>query len=152
MASINENLKATGQVSVVVTGPDGQVKDRRDIKNLVVAAGKNFIASRIAGAGGAVMSHMAVGTGGAAPAAGNTQLGSEVGRTALDTAGGTPADNAVTFAANFAAGIGTGALQEAGLFNSGSLNGGDMLARVSFPVINKGANDQITITWTVTIN
>ena len=47
-------------------------------------------------------------------------------------------------------GPGTGAITEAGLFDAAS--GGDMLARTVFSVVNKGASDSITITWTITIS
>jgi len=149
---IEETLKATGQVAIVLMDGDGNVKERRQIENLVVNVGKNYIASRMANASKAVMSHMAIGTGAAAPALGNTQLGSEIARASLAVSGGSVTDNTVTYSATFAAGVGTGAITEAGLFNASGANAGDMLARVSFPVINKGANDQIAITWTVTIN
>jgi hypothetical protein len=54
------------------------------------------------------------------------------------------------YVASFPAGTGTGAIVEAGLFNASS--GGDMLCRTTFAVVNKGANDSITITWTVTVS
>ncbi len=59
---LNDQLKVTGDVVVEITGPDGQIKDRREIKNLVVSTGKTFIASRIVGTPTA-MSHMAIGVG-----------------------------------------------------------------------------------------
>jgi hypothetical protein len=39
---------------------------------------------------------------------------------------------------------------EAGIFNA--LTGGDMLCRTVFPVVNKGADDTMSVTWTVTLN
>jgi len=78
-----ENLKASGSLRVVVTGADGKVKEEYDFKNLVVTVGKNFVASRMVGTASNVMSHMAVGSGTTAAAAGDTTLGSELGRVAL---------------------------------------------------------------------
>lgn len=143
-----EDLKITGQVHLKVIGEDGQVKEERHIKNLVVTAGKTFIASRIAGTASAVMSHLAIGTGAVSPAAGDTTLGTEAGRVALTST--TPSSNTVVFVATVGAGTGTGAITEAGLFNAASL--GTMLCRTTFSVINKGAADSITATWTLTIN
>ena len=42
---LNEDLKMKGEVSIVVTGQDGKIKDTRVIPNLVVTVGKNYIAS-----------------------------------------------------------------------------------------------------------
>jgi hypothetical protein len=144
----NENLKASGSLRVVVTGIDGQVKEEHDFKNLVVTVGKNFVASRMVGTASAVMSNMAVGSGTTAAAAGDTALGSELGRVAL--ASGLASGAVVTYAATFPAGTGTGAVTEAGIFNAGSA--GTMLCRTVFSVVNKGADDAMNITWTVTIS
>ena len=59
----NEFLKASGSLRIVVTAPDGQVKEDRSLTNLVVTVGKNFVASRVVGVASNVMSHMAIGAG-----------------------------------------------------------------------------------------
>lgn len=142
-----DEIKAVGAVSIVLTGPDGEIKDKRDIKNLVVTTGKNFIASRMTGSTTA-MSHMSIGSTNTAPAAADTGLGNELGRVALASA--TTTTNITTYSATFPAGTGTGAVVEAGIFNASS--SGTMLCRTTFAVVNKGANDTITVTWTVTVN
>jgi len=144
---LNETLKMTGKLDIVVKNAEGQVKEELHIPNLVVTAGKTFIASRMTGASASVMSHMAVGTSGTAPAAGDTTLGAEISRVSLTSA--TPSTNVVTYVGDYPAGTGTGALQEAGIFNASSA--GTMLCRTTFSVINKGASDTMTITWTVTV-
>ncbi|WP_225784661.1 phage tail protein [Xenophilus sp. Marseille-Q4582] len=146
--TIKDPIKATGDVLLTVIGADGKLKERREIKNLVVTVGRNFIASRMRGATPAVMSHMALGSGNTAAAAGNTALVAELGRAALDSTGGT--GNQVIYTATFGPGVGTGAVAEAGVFNAGAA--GDMLARTVFSVVNKAADDTIVLTWTVTIN
>lgn len=143
-----EKLKATGALKVVLTAPDGTVKSEQDVKNLVVDSGLDFIASRMAGTSPAVMSHMAIGSGNAAAAAGDTALGTQLGRVALTST--TVTDNEVEYVASFPAGTGTGAVTEAGIFNASSA--GTMLCRTVFSVVNKDANDTLTITWTVTIS
>lgn len=142
-----EQIKITGQVSIVVTGEDGQVKDRREIKNLVVTTGKEFIAARMVGTP-AEMSHMALGAGNTAAANGDTALGSELGRVALATDSATGA--IVTYTASFPAGTATGAVVEAGIFNASS--GGTMLCRTVFAVVNKGADDAMSVTWAITVS
>lgn len=143
-----ENLKMTGRLKIEVFNPDGSVKESREIDNLVVTAGKDFIASRMVGTASAVMSHMAVGTGTTSPVVGNTTLETEIARVALSS--GTASGSVATYAATFNAGTGTGAITEAGIFNASS--SGTMLCRTTFAVVNKGAADAMTITWTVTVS
>jgi hypothetical protein len=145
---LQDSIKVTGNLKVVLTGPDGQVKDTQEFKNLVVTTGKNFIASRMAGTSSNVMSHMAIGTGTTAAAVGDTALETEAGRVSLTSS--TVTDNSVAYVATFPAGTGTGAITEAGILNAGS--GGTLLCRTVFSVINKGAADTLGITWTVTVN
>ena len=142
-----ENLKVTGQVKVQLFDKDGKLKDTQDIKNLVVATGKTFIAGRMVGTPTA-MSHMAVGASSTAAASGDTALGSELGRVALTSS--TSASNVVTYVATFPAGTGTGAVVEAGIFNASS--SGTLLCRTVFSVVNKGADDAMTITWQITVS
>ena len=142
-----EQIKVTGQVNIVVTGKDGQVKDQREIKNLVVTTGKEFIAARMVGTPTA-MSHMALGSNNTAAAAGDTALGTELGRVSLASAAASGA--VVTYTASFPAGTATGAVVEAGVLNASS--SGTMLCRTVFAVVNKGADDAMSVTWAITVS
>lgn len=144
---IKDNLKVTGDVLITLFNKDGSVKDSREIKNLVVTTGKEFIAARMVGTP-TEMSHMAIGASSTAAANGDTALGSELGRVAL--ASDTVAGAVVTYTATFPAGTGTGAVVEAGILNASS--GGTMLCRTVFSVVNKGADDAMSITWTITVS
>lgn len=145
---IRDSIILTGALRVVLTDAQGRVKDERELKNLVVTAGKNFIAGRMVGTTPAVMSHMAVGSGTTAPVAANTALVSELGRVALTSS--SASGNAIPYIATFGPGTGTGAVTEAGIFNAAST--GTLLCRTVFSVINKAAADTLGITWTVTVN
>tara|TARA_X000000950_G_scaffold249791_1_gene309946 strand:+ start:80 stop:520 length:441 start_codon:yes stop_codon:yes gene_type:complete len=145
---INDSIKVTGELKLTLTRPDGHVKHEVIIPNLVVTTGKNYIASRMKDASATAMTHMAIGTGSTAAAAGNTALGSEAGRVALTST--TVSTNNVAYVATFAAGTGTGAITEAGILNASS--GGTLLCRTVFSVINKASADTLGITWTVTVN
>ena len=146
---INENLKLSGQLSIVLKDKAGNVKEQRDVKNLVVNTGLAYIASRMKDTTLSAMSHMGVGSGTTNPAAGNTALETALGaRVALTST--TVTANAIEYVATFGAGSGTGAVTEAGIFNASS--GGTLLCRTEFAVINKGASDSMTITWTVTVS
>lgn len=144
---LNDQLKVTGDVVVEITGADGQVKDRREIKNLVVATGKTHIAARMVGTPTA-MSHMAIGSGSAAANTSDTTLSASLGRVALTSA--TSSGAVVTYVASFPPGTGTGAVVEAGVFNDASA--GTMLCRTVFAVVNKGADDAMSITWAITVS
>jgi len=144
---ISDGLKITGAVEITLFDKSGDVKETRSIKNLVVTTGKEFIAARMVGTP-AVMSHMAIGEDDTAAAVGDTALGDEAGRVALASA--TSSGAVVTYTATFGAGTGTGAIVEAGIFNDGTT--GTMLCHSVFPVVNKGADDGMSITWTVTVS
>lgn len=146
--NFNEQPTMIGRLKIEVFGEDGVLKQVADVPNLVVTSGKGFIASRMTGTSATAMSHMAVGTGSTAPAAGDTALATEAARVALTS--GTTSGAVATYVASFPAGTGTGALQEAGILNASSA--GTLLCRTTFSVINKGANDSMTITWTVTVS
>ncbi len=144
-----ENLRSTkGRLNIVLRDESGAVKEDVTVDNLVVDTGLAYIASRMKDTTQTAMSHMAVGSGTVDPAAGDTALGTQLGRVSLTST--TVTDNAVEYVATFGAGTGTGAVTEAGIFNASS--GGTMLCRTEFAVINKGASDSMTITWTVTIS
>ena len=145
---INEDLKLRGDVAIVLKDKDGNVKDSREIHNLVVSAGLEFICSRMAGTSAGVMSHMALGSDTTAAAAGQTDLLSILGsREALDSS--TATNNTITYVSSFEAGEGTGAVTEAGVFNAAS--SGTMLCRTVFAVVNKAADDTMSVTWTITL-
>ena len=149
---INENLKLSGQLNIVLKDKAGNVKEQREVKNLVVNAGLAYIASRMTGTAKSVMSHMALGSGTTAAAAGQTDLVSILGsREALDstTITGTN-DEKVEYISSFEAGDATGAVTEAGIFNAAT--GGDMLCRTTFSVVNKAADDTMSVTWTITLS
>lgn len=142
-------MTSEDNVLIQVFDSQGNLRDERRIHNLVVTAGKNHVADALSSAPGqAAMSHMAVGTGSTAPAAGDTALGAEIDRNALTSR--TDATNVVTYVGDWAAGDATNsAITEAGIFNAAAA--GTMLARATFTAINKGASDTLKITWTVTL-
>ncbi len=140
---VDGKVKMTGKLQVVING-----KLEREIPNLVVTVGKEWVAGMMTGSGVA-MTHMEVGSGTTVASAGQTALVSAVDRNALTTAGGTPTTNTVQYACTWGDGDGEGALTEAGIFDNAS--GGTMLARTVFDVINKSAGDVMTIVWTITV-
>ena len=141
---INDNFALTGALTIAVNNEVVQ-----KTHNLVVTSGKEWVAKRMAGQD-SKMTHMAIGTGTTAAAAAQTALVTELERNAMTVSGGTVSTNTIQYAATYAAGDGTGAITEAGIFDAST--GGDMLARTVFSVVNKGAADSMTITWTITVS
>ena len=122
----NDSIKVNGQIQITHTR-GGQVIADETHKNLITTVGKNWIAARQKDtAQPAQLSHLACGT----------------------TAGGTVANNVVTYTATFPPGTGTGAITEIGLLNAASV--GTLVSRAVFAVKNKEAGDTITFTWTHT--
>ena len=149
---INENLKLSGQLNIVLKDKAGNVKDEREVKNLLVNKGLEYIASRMKDASKSVMSHMGLGSGTTAAAASQTDLVTLLGsREALDSTTISGSNNEkVVYVSAFEAGDATGAVTEAGIFNAAS--GGDMLCRTVFSVVNKAADDTMSVTWTITLS
>jgi hypothetical protein len=225
---IKDNFALTGALTIAINNEVVQ-----KTKNLVVTSGKEWVAKRMAGQD-SNMTHMAIGTDtttiAAAPVlASHTALVTEVERNAMTVSGGTVTGNDIVYAVTYGAGDGTGAITEAGIFDtvgskvddiavsaggtgytsaptvtftgggggtgatatatvaggvvtavtvtaggtgytsaptigftggagSGATatasmkEGGDMLARTKFAVVNKGADDSMTITWTITVS
>lgn len=150
MSKISDGIKANSQeleytMHAVLRDKLGNIKAEREIHNTVTTNGKNMIADRLlASPTLGVPTHMEIGTG--SPAA--NALGTALDRNALTSKNRSGA--VVTMIADWAAGDGTGAITEAGVFDAGS--GGNMHLSSSFSAINKAASDTLSITWTLTIS
>lgn len=145
-----DTLKAKGALRVVLTDANGNVKEDVQLKNLVVDTGLNFIVLRMKDATDSVMTHMELGSSTVAAAAADAALGGAIGASRTGLASTDVSTNTITYVASFSAGVGTGAVTEAGIFNASVA--GTMLCRTVFPVVNKQAGDSMTVTWTVTVS
>jgi hypothetical protein len=140
---VNDHIKHN--VKLVLRDQFGNIKKEVDITNSVQTAGKNMIADRLlASPTLGVPTHMAIGTG----TGGTTALTTELDRNALTSK--IRSNAVVTMQGDWAAGDGTGAITEAGIFDASSA--GNMHTYTSFSVINKGALDTLSIVWTLTIS
>lgn len=138
-----------GEMHLELRGPDGKIKATRHVDNLVVTIGKNGITEQLLAAPSSPTkpTHMAIGTGSTAAAAGDTVLGTESARVAFTSK--TRSTNVLTMVGDYAAGTGTATLQEAGIFDAAST--GNLYSRATYTSIVKGASDTLKITWTWTI-
>ncbi len=144
-----ENCTLVGEMTAVLRGPDGKIKETRNVKNLVVTTGVTAIIERLdSSPTTGIPSHMAVGTSTVVASAGQTDLTSVLSpRVALTSSVASGA--VLTMIGNWAAGASTGTITEAGVFNA--LTTGTMYSRATFTAIPKGASDTLQITWTYTL-
>lgn len=147
-----DKVKMKGEWFVTLYGPDGNIKEKRQGFNVVTTVGKEFLASflnsAVAAASTFTGKYIGIGTNSTAEAAGDTALGTEVSRstgTASYISG-----QIFQVTATFAAGSGTGAITEYGLFSSNTA--GTLIARDTEAAINKGASDTLTVTAQLTIS
>lgn len=139
-----DGIGITDNVRLTLRGANGKIK-HESTHNLVTTAGKQGAADQILAAPTLNKpTHMAIGTG--SPAA--TLLGAEIDRNALTTK--TRVGAVVTMVGDWAAGDGTGAITEAGIFDIATANTVNMWCSASFAAINKAAADSLQITWTLT--
>lgn len=147
---VKEFAHIKGALEIIHRKSDGSVSVRRK-DNLILNAGFDFIADAIGKSASRpnVMSHIAVGTGTTAVAATQTALVTELARKAANyqhTAG----TKIFTFTTTFNPGEATGAITEAGVCNAAS--GGTFIDRVTFAVVNKAADDTVTLNFQFTLS
>jgi hypothetical protein len=146
---LNDNIKVKGSLTMTLTKPNGDIDVRRK-DNIIVNGGFDFICDAIANTSRpAIMSHIAVGTGTSTPVATQTTLVAELLRKAAAYAH-TTGTKFFTLTTTFNEDEATGAITEAGVFNSAS--DGTMLDRVTFSVINKGEDDVLTCQFQFTLS
>lgn len=146
-----DGLLMSGIMNLELIDEHGYIKERREVRNTVTVLGHKMAADQLlASPTVAKPGWMELGTGSGQTAASTILAAYIVGsRTALSSK--TRGANAiVTMGCTFAAGVGTGAVTEAGIFNVVTQNTTDLILYSSFAVINKGALDSIAVTWTLT--
>jgi len=145
---LKDTLALKHNVEIELFGPDGKLKERRVLHNLIPDAGKAAAAEQLlAEPGKAKPTHIAIGTGTTEAKAADTTLKTELDRNALVSK--TRSGNVVTCIAEWAPGDGTGEITEAGILNAPAA--GDLYARGVFGVITKAAGDELKITWKITV-
>jgi hypothetical protein len=148
-SSVEDLIRLKGHVNIDLVDEDGAVKDSRAVDNIITTVGRAMLADLVLAstAGGATKpTHMGVGTSGTAATVGDSTI---TGETRVALTSKTRAANVITFVGDWAAGVATGTLQEAGLWDASS--GGNLVGRVTYTSIVKGANDTLKVTWTWTI-
>ncbi len=157
---------AMGHVTVQLIDEDGNVKAYRQTDNQLVEEGMGVLCGQLftgvtgcTNTGGA-MSHMQIGTSGAATSSVPTAVLTDIGacaRDAFDSAAGvvstvaTLAQVVVTVKSTFAGSGGcVGDVAEVGMHNDPTKATGEMLGRNTFTPVTVGASDSLEITWDIT--
>ena len=142
-------LGIKGHCHIELRGPDGKLKESRDIFNTITNLMDAQVADQMSDQGDAAIGYMAVGTGNGQGAA-DTGLAISLDRNALTstTQGAGADDNDVIYIGDWAAADGTGAITEAGILRLDDNT--SMMTYADFAVVNKLAADTLKITWTVT--
>lgn len=140
-----------GHLHLVLSDKNGKIKDERHFFNTITVRHDAVVADRMAGGAAALIDYMGVGTTSGGKTTASTALEAQIARVQNDSNTNSPGvdDNDVVHIATFPAGTGTGALIEAGLFTDAGA-GATLMAYQDFSVVNKGAGDTLTATWTVT--
>lgn len=145
-----DNVTPKGRIKFDLYDASGNLKETREINNVIVTVGKNYLANYLTGVPPTetFMPYVGLGTGTTAAAVGDGNLESALPTRIQGTL--TSSTNVWQNQAIFGPGVDTGAITEAGLFSNGS--GGTMFARQVFAVINKSAGDTLQVTWQVTFS
>ena len=170
----SQELGMLGHVTLIVTDPQGNIKDYRQGDNTVITTSKSCTAKILFGGtstlcaspGTATWTTIGIGSGGSPPtqpADTVTRLVSEYSSFGLDRASATGTSAVLTDAST---GVGAKSViqatftnsnaaaksvNEAGLFNGTSLTTSGMFAAQTFTAISLNQNDALTVKWTITV-
>jgi len=144
-----EQFKLSGHIKFELKDENGKIKEIREIKNVVVTVGKEYLAAWLTAATQSdyFMQYIALGTGTNAASAADTALQIELPTRVAGTLSNST--NVWQNQASFGPGVNTGAITEAGIFSVSVA--GTMLARQVFAVVNKASGDTLTVTWQITL-
>lgn len=169
----SETSGVMGHLTLIVTGPDGDVKQYVQTDNLVTDKGKDCIVVNLFNAGtnptctnANNFDTIGLGTGTGATA-GSSNVVTPLAINCIRFQDATPLGDTgtgtqkVTITASFGGASASGdnidatecqaAITEAGLFNAGSATtgGGDMFSYQSFTSVTVGASDSLTVNWEI---
>src|SRR3989304_3091606 len=164
--TIPDGFKVTGWVVVEVIR-DGKVIYHHEGPNLITNQGKNILAkdtfyrtinASIRGATPSGTAVIALGNSTTTPVATNTRLPTEINYAGITRAAGTvnynnSTQNTLIIRRTLTATSSVGAVQQAGLYNSvTNATATGFMAWNTFTSVNLVNNDQITITWTISLS
>ena len=156
LGSTAQALSYVGYVVIEAFHPDGTKFYHHEGHNLLVDEGKEFVEDQLGGVGGtAVAEFVAMSNDGSAPTAGETTCDTEIAANGLSRADGLFTDTGTgtyTITKTFTA-TGAQSAQKSCLFTDVTNGEPDtLLAMNTFTQVTLANNDQLSVTWTVTIS
>ena len=154
-----ENINIQGNVDLQLFPKDGELKDRRYVKNLVTTAGKAFLARKLIhgtyneGDGTTVnevedVSSIAIGSGTTAAALTDAALETELAD--IDVRFASTENNIASFITTFEENVGTGTIAEVGLLTDASPE--LLVCRTVLDTpFSKSATDYLVVNWKLQI-
>lgn len=139
---MKDSIKLKTEVNIELIR-NNETIDKRKVKNLVSNVGLNMIADRIVGGTTPIVNKITIGNSNTAELRTDTALGSHLAELVAIIS---RQNNVITYEANFTQNAAY-EVKEAGLLNASNV----LYARTTFPVVNKGVNDTLKITWKWTI-
>lgn len=157
---VSDGLKVGPNTVEVTVVRQGKVIYHGISKNLITNGGKDWLANIMSATSGppAQANYIGLTANSTAPAATDTSLTSEINASGVSRLQGTFAHsngtNTYTLTGVWTASGTVASIQKAGLFNASS--SGTMVFETAFPVspgpITLASGDQLTLTWTITLN
>lgn len=152
---ITDYVKLRGSLRIHLCDPSGNILEKQLVENTIVTVGRSWMLGQMQSVNHVTsqnVSHMAIGSGTVAPTTGDSTLGNEVTRQAIDsfaTTGLTVNPPSWRAQATFATSVGNTTLGEVALFNSSSV--GTMLGRATFASMVKATSNTLAISYSVSM-
>lgn len=140
-----------GKLHVVLQDVNGNILKEQHIDNTITNLFDAHVADQMSDSGDAAIGFMATGSG-TGQTASSSDLSNHVSTLALSgTLQGTGgADNDVVYSGFWGAGVGTGSIREAGIFQASGTTRTTLMTYNDAISVNKGASDTLKIDWTLT--
>ena len=155
--AIREQARIRGVLNLTVIGEDGAVLERRRIDNLITKLGRRLLAELLTGGHSAVAStlQLAAGLGDNDPTIDDSSLESESMRVNAVSGDVEYEEEEQAIVVRIHATLPEGeahALKEAGIYiRPNGDTPATLFNRATFPVINKGENMSVAVTWEITL-
>ena len=143
------SINVKGRTRITLFDKNGNFKTQREVENLITDDGFDYMCSQVGHSVQASMHYCAIGTGDTGADVTDTTLESESARVS-GVYDHTEDTKIYENEATFGAGVGAGAIVEAGMLNASE--NGTLFNRQTFGVITKGAGDILKVEWTITLS
>jgi len=151
---MKESMKVTGHINLKAFDSEGNLKDERDVKNVITTASLAEISGLVGATGSkTAFTFLATGTGTTAASSADTQLETEVLGSGLERAAATVSQQTTTetndtlqLLKSFSV-TGTVAVTEAGAGNNAAADTGTLFGHQVFAAVNVVSGDTLQITY-----